>query len=187
MRSIPALCTAALMTTLSPAFAEDDKSLGHPITMENVVDVLEIQRVTTNLTLAVDTAKWDVVADILQPELETTIGEPVNAPSVMRTEDEILARWKGFYESAERIVIHHVTSNERIYFNDEDNADVFAKGVIVLENTPAGEFAEDGGMLRGSRWVNYEFGVTRTDAGWKVNKVNVEYLVQEFESFPPAS
>ncbi|MEM7121682.1 MAG: nuclear transport factor 2 family protein [Pseudomonadota bacterium] len=175
------------MTTAAPAFAEEDKSLGQPITSENIVDVLEIQRVVTNLTLAVDTAKWDVVADLLEPELETTIGEPVNAPSVMKTEDEILARWRGFYESAERIVIHHVTSNERIYFNDADNADVYSKGVIVLENTPAGQYTEDGGMLRGYRWVNYEFGVTRTDAGWKVNKVNVEYLVQEFESFPPSN
>lgn len=162
----------------------ENKTLGTPITSENLVDVLEIQRVVTNLTLGVDTEQWDVVADILDGDIETTIGEPVNGAPVVKPEEEILTRWKGFYEMAEKIVIHHVTSNERVFFNDADNAEVFSKGVIVLENTPAGEFAEDGGTLRGYRWVNYEFGVKRTDAGWKVNKVNVKYLVQEFDSLP---
>ena len=32
------------------------------------------------------------------------------------------------------------------------------------------------------RWINYEFGLTRTNNGWKVNKVLVDYLVQEANS-----
>lgn len=162
----------------------DNKSLGTPITAENLADILEIQRVVTNLTLGVDTEQWDVVADLLHGDIETTIGQPANSAPVVKSEDEILERWKGFYEAAEKIVIHHVTSNERVFFNDPDNAEVFSKGVIVVENTPAGDFAEEGGTLRGYRWVNYEFGVTRTDAGWKVNKVNVEYLAQDWTSLP---
>ena len=46
----------------------------------------------------------------------------------------------------EKLVIHHVTSNDRIFFEDADTATVFSKGVIVLENTPAGKFADDGGI-----------------------------------------
>ena len=75
-----------------------------------------------------------------------------------------------------------MTSNERVFFDDSNNATVFSKGVIVLENTPAGEYAESGGTLRGYRWINYEFGLRRADNGWKVNKVLVDYLVQEFNS-----
>ena len=100
----------------------------------------------------------------------------------MKSEDEIVTRWKGFYDNAEKLVIHHVTSNERVFFDDSDNATVFSKGVIVLENTPAGAYAKSGGTLRRYRWINYEIGLTRTDNGWKVNKVLVDYLVQEFNS-----
>jgi hypothetical protein len=184
MRFVTALCTAAFMTTLTPAFAEENRTLGTPITSENIVDVLEIQRVVSNLTLGVDSEQWDVVADLLHGDIETTIGEPVNGAPVVKSEDEILTRWRGFYESADTLVIHHVTSNERVYFLDPDNAEVFSKGIIVVENTPAGEFADDGGTLRGYRWIDYEFGVTRTDEGWKANKVNVKYLVQDWTSLP---
>lgn len=180
-----ALFTAAFVFSLTPALAGENKSLGTPITSENVVDVLEIQRVVNNLTLSVDTEQWDVVADLLEDQVETTIGEPVNGAPKVKSEKEILTRWKSFYETAEKLVIHHVTSNERVFFNDANNAEVFSKGVIVLENTPAGEFADNGGTLRGYRWINYELGVTRTDDGWKVNKVLVHYLVQEFDSLKP--
>lgn len=163
-----------------------NKSLGSPITAENMLDVLEIQRTVTNLTLSVDTQQWDVTADLLDGEIETTIGQPENSGSVVTPEAEILARWQGFYEAADKMVIHHVTSNERVYFIDADTADVFSKGVIVVENTPAGEFAEDGGTLRGYRWVDYEIGVHRTEDGWKVHKVNVTYLAQEWDSLKPA-
>lgn len=161
-------------------------SLGSPITAENMLDVLEIQRTVTNLTLSVDTQQWDVTADLLDGEIETTIGQPPNSGSVVTPEADIVARWQGFYETADKMVIHHVTSNERVYFIDADTADVFSKGVIVVENTPAGEFAEDGGTLRGYRWVDYEFGVHRTENGWKVHKVNVTYLAQEWDSLKPA-
>ena len=161
---------------------EEIKSLGTPITSENVVDILEIQRVVTNLTDGVDSQQWDVVRDLLEAEVDTTIGETEPTVSRVKSEDEIVTRWKSFYDNAETLVIHHVTSNERVFFDDPNNATVFSKGVIVVENTPAGEFASSGGTLRMYRWVNYEFGVTRTDNGWKVNKVLVDYLVQEANS-----
>nr|WP_254436040.1 nuclear transport factor 2 family protein [Ruegeria arenilitoris] len=184
-----ALCSAAFVLSVAPAFAGGeqslaDKTLGTPITAENIVDVLEIGRTVTNLTLSVDTQQWDVTADLLDGDIETTIGEPVNGAPVVKSEEEILTRWKSFYETAEKLVIHHVTSNNRIFFEDADTATVFSKGVIVLENTPAGKFADDGDTLRGYRWLDYEIGVHRTDAGWKVHKVNVTYLVQEFDSLP---
>ena len=161
---------------------EEIKSLGTPITSENVVDVLEIQRVVTNLTDGVDSQQWNVVRDLLEAEVDTTIGETEPSVSRVKSEDEIVTRWKSFYDNAETLVIHHVTSNERVFFDDPNNATVFSKGVIVVENTPAGEFASSGGTLRMYRWVNYEFGVTRTNNGWKVNKVLVDYLVQEANS-----
>ena len=181
------LMSAAMVVTMAvpsftPAIAEEMKSLGTPITSENLVDVLEIQRIVSNLTDAVDGQHWEVVTDLLEDEVDTTIGETEPGVSRVKTEEEIATRWKGFYDNAETLVIHHVTSNERVYFDDPDNATVFSKGVIVLENTPAGAFAESGGTLRGYRWINYEFGVTRTNKGWKVNKVLVDYLVQEFNS-----
>ena len=187
MRLITTLLLTALAISVTLALPERDsplenKTLGTPITKENVVDVLEVKRIVTNLTLGVDTQQWDVVTDILADRVDTTIGETEPGVSKVKSEDEIVKRWKKLYDDAEKLVIHHVTSNERVYFEDANNATVFSKGVIVLENTPAGDFASTGGTLRGYRWVNYEFGVTRTDEGWKVNKVLVEYLVQEFNS-----
>ena len=182
MRLILALCTAAFVFSVIPAFAEENKTLGTPITSENIVDVFEIQRVVTNLTNGVDSQQWDVVRDLLEDKIDTTIGETEPGVSKVKSEDEILTRWKNFYDNAKKLVIHHVTSNERVFFDDPNNASVFSKGVIVVENTPAGAYAKSGGTLRGYRWINYEFGLTRTDKGWKVNKVLVDYLVQEFNS-----
>ena len=123
-----------------------------------------------------------MVRDILEDRVDTTIGETEPGVSRVKSEDEIATRWKKFYDNAETLVIHHVTSNERVFFDDPNNATAFSKGVIVVENTPAGAYAESGGTLRMYRWVNYEFGLTRTDNGWKVNKVLVDYLVQEANS-----
>ena len=158
------------------------KHMGTPITSENIVDVLEIQRITANLTDAADSARWDEVREILDDKVDTTIGETEPGVSKVKTSEEIATRWAGFFDNAERFVMHHITSNERIFFDDADNATVYSKGVITLENTPAGEFAESGGTLRGYRWVSYEFGLTRKDNSWKVNKVLVEYKIQEFDS-----
>lgn len=158
------------------------KFQGTPITSENVVDVLEIQRIVSVLTDGVDSQQWGVIRDALEDKVDTTIGETEPGVSSVKSEDEIINRWKGFYESTEKLIIHHVTANERVFFNDSNNATVFSKGVIVVENTPAGEYASSGGTLRLHRWVNYEFGLTKTDNGWKVNKVLVDYLVQEASS-----
>lgn len=170
------------VSSLVPALGEDMKTQGTPITVENVVDVMEIQRVTANLTNAADSAQWDVVRAILADEVDTTIGETEPGVSSVKTSDDIATRWAGFFESADRFVMHHVTSNERVFFDDPDNATVFSKGVIVVENTPAGAYAETGGMLRGYRWVSYEFGLARTDDGWEVNKVLVDYHMQHWSS-----
>lgn len=163
----------------------DQKSLGTPITAENVVDILEIQRVVTNLTDAADTERWDVVRDILADKVDTTIGETESGVSRVKTSDEIATRWESFFTSTDRFVMHHVMANERVFFEDSNNATVYSKGVIVVENTPAGEFASEGGMLRGSRWVTYEFGVTKSGDSWKVNKVLVGYIVEEWDSLKP--
>ena len=180
---ISAAAGAALaVSSFTPVVAEEMKSLGTPITAKNVVDVLEIQRVASNLSDAVDSQHWDVVKNILTGKVDTTIGETEPGVSKVKSEDEIVTRWKGFYDSAEKLVIHHVTSNERVYFDNSDNATVFSKGVIVVENTPAGAFAENGGTLRGYRWVSYEVGLTRNEDGWKVNKILVDYKAQEFNS-----
>lgn len=180
-----ALKSAAIAATLavsSPAIAKDTTFLGSQITAENIVDVLEIQRVTANLTNAADSQHWDVVRNILDDQVDTTIGETEPGVSSVKTNDDIATRWEGFFASTERFVMHHVTSNERVFFEDADNATVFSKGVIVVENTPAGAYVESGGTLRGYRWVSYEFGLKRTNEGWKVNKVLVDYHVQEWDS-----
>lgn len=158
-----------------------EKTSGTPITNENLVDVLEIQRLTSALTNACDSQQWNVILDILVDEVETTIGEEKGKSSV-KNKEEIVKRWKGFYDSAEHLIIHHVTSNDRIFFKDANNAEVFSKGVIIVRNTSAGEFASEGGTLLMRRWVKYEFGVTKVNNRWKVNKVMVEYLVEEAES-----
>lgn len=180
------LFTAILALPFSLALAEGEKTikkhLGTPITSENIVDVLEIKCITANLTNAADSEYWDEVRDILDDEVDTTIGETEPGVSSVKTSAEIVTRWAGFFNNAERFVMHHITSNERIFFEDTDNATVYSKGVITLENNPAGEFAESGGTLCGYRWVSYEIGLTRKNNGWKVNKVLVEYKIQEFDS-----
>lgn len=158
------------------------KHLGTPITAENVVDVMEIQRVLANVTAAADGARWDEVKFILTDKVDTTIGATPGSKHVL-TNEQITERWAGFFNNADRFVMHHVLANERVFFDDSDNATVISKGVIVVENTPAGEYAKEGGMLRGSRWVTYEFGLIRSGNSWKVNKVFVDYIVEEWDSF----
>jgi len=182
MRLISTLWAAIFMFSITPATAQETKSLGTPITSENIVDVMEIQRVVSNLTDAVDSQNWGLVDELLEDKVDTTIGETKPGVSSVKSKGEISARWKSFYDNAETLVIHHVTSNERVFFDDPNNATVFSKGVIVVENTPAGAYANEGGTLRMYRWINYEFGVTRTDSGWKANKILVDYLVQEVNS-----
>lgn len=157
---------------------------GTRVTAESVVDVVEIKRVTAALTNGLDAQQWALIEDTLLEQVDTTIGETQPGTSRVKPRAEIVARWKKMYQDAEKLVIHHATSNERVYFHDRDNATVYSNGVIILENTPAGDFASEGGTLRGNRWVNYEYGVARTDKGWKVNKVIVDYRVQEFTSLP---
>ena len=190
MRLIILFLTTALNVSLNPALAEvnesmETKHLGTPVNQKNVVDVLEIQRIISNLTNGADAANWDVVLDILTDRVETTIGQSERGVSAIMTSEEIASRWGGFYETADKFVMHHLTSNERVYFANAHNATVYAKGVIALENTPAGAYAQDGGKLRGYRWVNYEFGLTRKNKSWKVNKILVEYQVEQFDSLKP--
>jgi len=154
-------------------FNAEAKTEGTPITSENVIDVLEIQRITNALTNGCDSQQWDVIRHILVDSVHTTIGEEKGKSSI-KSKEEIVKRWKGFYDSVDDLIIHHVTSNERVFFHDSDNATVFSKGVIVVDNFLSGE-----DKLRMHRWINYEFGVTRTNNGWKVNKVLVFYLVEE--------
>ena len=186
MRSISILAVVLTTIILTPACADSNeivkKHMGSPITSENIVDVLEIQRVVTNLTSAADGARWDEVRAILADNVDTTIGETTPGVSSVKTSEEIATRWAGFFDNAERFVMHHVTSNERVYFENSNRASVFSKGVIIVENTPAREYADQGGTLRGYRWVSYEFGVNRTSEGWEVDKVLVTYHVQEWDS-----
>ncbi|MCY9856178.1 nuclear transport factor 2 family protein [Vibrio mediterranei] len=184
MRSISTLSAAAILVTGSVS-AEEVKLLGTPITMENVVDVMEVQRVVANLTDSADSARWNHVRELLDDKVDTTIGETEPGVSKVKSNEEIATRWAAFFENADRFVMHHITSNERVFFEDKNNVTVYSKGVITLENTPAGAYAEDGGTLRGYRWVSYEFGLTRKTKGWKVNKVFVEYKMEEFDSLPP--
>lgn len=190
MRFITILLASALAFLSAPALAEKTtenktmKSLGIPITSENLVDVLEIQRVIANLVAAADGARWDEVEYILTDKVDTTIGATPPSTHVL-TDKQITDRWAGFFKNADRFVMHHILANERINFDDSNNASVTSKGVIVVENTPAGEFAKEGGMLRGSRWVTYKFGLDRSGNSWKVNKVHVIYHVEEWDSFKP--
>lgn len=167
------------MNTLSGNIIQE--TAGTPITSKNVVDVLEIQRVTSALTNACDSKQWDVIRSILQDDVNTTIGEEKGS-SRIKNKEEIIKRWSEFYENADNLIIHHVTSNDRVFFKDANNADVYSKGVIIVKNTPAGDYASEGGALVMNRWVKYEFGVTKTNNNWKVNKVMVEYLVEEAKS-----
>ena len=75
MHFISALWIVAFVFSFPPVMAEEMKTLGTPITSDNLVDVLEIQRTTSNLTDAVDSRHWDVIRNILADEVDTTIGE----------------------------------------------------------------------------------------------------------------
>ena len=187
MRLLSIISVVITTFVLTPVFASanngaEKKYMGTPVTSDNIVDVMEIQRVVTNLTDAADNARWDEVREILADKVDTTIGETEPGVSSVKTSKQITTRWAGFFNNTERFVMHHVTSNERVFFESPDYASVFSKGVIIVENTPAGAFAKEGGTLRGYRWVSYEFGVNRTEEGWKVDKVLVTYHVQEWDS-----
>lgn len=183
--TLVSLCSISAFASSSNSSTKDKIHQGSPITSDNIVDVMEIQRTLTNLTDAADNARWDELNVIFADKVLTTIGEPAGGKPKIKPKAEIIKRWKGFFSTAKRFIMHHFTANERIYFTDKNNALINSKGVIALENTPAGAHAEEGGTLRMYRWINYDFGVVRTGKGWKVNKVVVHYLIQEADSLKP--
>lgn len=114
-------------------------------------------------------------------EFETTVGQ--EGTGMMKT-DDFLGRAKAYHKSAEEFVTHHLNLGYRVYFNDKDNTTVFARGVIIVKNTPAGEFAKEGGTLQMERWNSYEYGLIRTLEGWKINKILIIYNNDKITSLP---
>lgn len=156
---------------------------GTPITSENIVDVLEIQRVIDAQVNAYDSQQWDLARSLMTDVFETNLGqESVN----MMEADAFLNNTKRYYENTEEFVTHHSNSGYRIFFHDENNATAFTRGVIIVKSTPGGDYAADGGSLRMERWNSYEFGVVRTSPGWKINKILIEYNADKITSSPKA-
>lgn len=156
---------------------------GTPITEENLVDVLEIQRVIDAQIDAYDNQDWALARSLMTKEFETTIGQE----GVATIESQaFLDRAKGYHEAAEEFVTHHSNSGYRVYFHDADHATVFARGVIVVKSTPGGDLADEGGSLRMERWNSYEYGVERTSDGWRINKILITYNADNITSSPAA-
>ena len=162
-------------------FKTKAESQGTPITSENIVDVLEIQRVIDAQVNAYDSQDWQLAKSLMTEEFETTVGQEGTG---MMKADDFLGRAKTYHEAAEEFVTHHSNSGYRVFFHDKDHATVFARGVIIVKNTPAGEYAKEGGTLQMERWNSYEYGVVRTSEGWKINKILITYNNDKMTSIP---
>lgn len=156
---------------------------GTPITVENLVDVLEIQRVIDAQVDAYDRQEWELARSFMTDEFKTTMGQDGIG---MFASDAFLERARNYHETADEFVTHHSNSGYRVFFHDEDNVTVFARGVIIVKSTPGGDYAADGGSLRMERWNSYEYGLERTPEGWKINKIIITYNADKFTSSPPA-
>lgn len=178
-----AFLVAAVIAT-GAAQANEIEHSGTPITAENLVDVLNIQRIIDAQVDAYDRQDWELARFYMTEEFETTVGQ--DGTGVMRT-DDFLGRAQGYVANADHFLTQHTNSGYRIFFHDENNATAYARGAIIVMNSPAGEFADEGGTLRIERWNHYEYGVVRTDEGWKINKILITYNADNFTSLPPAN
>lgn len=188
MRKVTATLAAggiALALSLGTAAqAEDNSRAGTPITSENLVDVLNIQRVLDAQIDAFDRQDWPLARSLMTKEFFTTMRSQ-SGPHTLSS-DEFLEGSARNYDGVENFVTHHTNSGYRVFFNDKNNATVFARGVIIVNRTPGGEFAADGGSIRMERWNSYEYGVERTDDGWKINKILITYNSDDIRSDPKA-
>lgn len=161
--------------------SKNEMMKGTPITNENIVDVLEIQRVIDAQVNAYDNQDWDIAKSFMTEEFETTVGQEGTG---MMKADDFLGRAKTYHKTAEAFVTHHSNSGYRIFFIDKNQATAFARGVIIVKSTPAGEFAKEGGTLQMERWNSYEYGLIRTSEGWKINKILITYNNDKATSLP---
>lgn len=182
LTKLSALLVSAMLVT-GAAQANDSDRAGTPITADNMVDVLNIQRIIDAQVDAYDRQDWDMARSYMTEEFETTVGQ--EGTGMMRA-DDFLGRAQGYVANADHFLTQHTNSGYRIFFHDENNATAYARGSIIVMNSPAGEFADDGGTLRIERWNHYEYGVVRTDVGWRINKILITYNSDSFESQPPA-
>ena len=168
---------------LKPTFAEEAASQGSPITAENVVDVLEIQRVIDAQVDAYDNQQWKLARSFMMENFKTNVGQKNGGVNMMKS-DAFLDRAKGYHKNTKEFVTHHSNSGYRVFFHDKNNASAFARGVIIVKSTPGGEHAKDGGSLRMERYNSYEYGVVKTTEGWKINKIMITYNADKITSLP---
>ena len=110
-------------------FKQKAEIQGTPITSENIVDVLEIQRVIDAQVDAYDTQQWELARSLMAEEFETNIGQESTG---MMKSDDFLDRAKGYHATLEEFVTHHSNSGYRIFFHDKNNVTAFARGVIIV-------------------------------------------------------
>ena len=156
---------------------------GTPITSENIVDVLEIQRVIDSQVNAYDAQEWETARSLMTEEFETNLGR--KDTSMVKSQD-FLNGAKGYYATLEQFLTHHSNSGYRIFFHDKDNVTAFCRGVIIVKRTPGGEYGEEGGSLRMERYNSYNYGLVRTSEGWKINRILIKYNVDKVISEPKA-
>lgn len=160
-------------------FKQEAESQGTPITAENIVDVLEIQRVIDAQVNAYDNQEWELARSLMTEEFESNLGQ--TSTSMIKS-DAFLDLAKGYHANAEEFVTHYSNSGYRIFFHDENNVTAFTRGVIIVKRTPGGDYAAEGGSLRMERWNSYEYGLVRNSEGWKINKILIEYNADKITS-----
>lgn len=180
MRKLALALAVGLMT--APAIAEETTIAGSPVTAENMVDVLEIMRITDAMSNAVDAKDWDLVRSFTTDEITTTLGQDgvVTIPA-----DDMIATFVTNM-GPDAMASQHMRSNQRVFFHSPDEATMHSKGVILVTVSPGGEFADDGGTLVMQNFVSYEHGFVRTAEGWKVQSVLTEYPASLRTSLPAA-
>ncbi|WP_305985699.1 nuclear transport factor 2 family protein [Roseibium sp. MMSF_3544] len=183
--AITTLAASAVAIALmlgTKAQAEELSRAGTPITAENIVDVLDIQRVLDAQVDAFDNQDWELARSLMTEEFFTTMRSQ-NGPHTLSS-DAFLEGAADYYDGVDHFLTHHTNSGYRVFFHDKDSATIFARGVIIVNRTPAGEHAADGGSVRMERWNSYEYGVERTDEGWKINKILITYNSDDIRSDP---
>lgn len=120
-------------------------SQGTPITSENIVDVLEIQRIIDAQVNAYDTQQWELAQSLLTDIFETNLG----LKEIVKMESKaFIDNARGYHANSEEFITHHSNSGYRIYFHDKNTATAFARGVIIVKSTPGGEYAKEGGGVK---------------------------------------
>ncbi|MEM7120911.1 MAG: nuclear transport factor 2 family protein [Pseudomonadota bacterium] len=139
---------------------------GSPVTVEALVDQMEMIRVVDTLDAAVDAKDWALARSLFTDEIDVDFtslvgGEPASIPS-----DGLIAGWSANLTAEKESF--HLRGNHRVTFIDADTAVMLSNG-YAWNRMERGALPENGGNPLWEVWGTYEHSLVRVGGEWKIS------------------